>query len=194
MTSLVAAAKGGDIASLELLLLRHYNQLLGHVRSKLSDDDRRRRDAEDIVQQTHQRVFESMDTFRGTTPKEFCNWLYRICDNTLADSRRRQNSGKRSGYRRRVSFESNETIALWSDICDAPSPSRVAIEREERAQLEAALSKLTQEEFELIQMRYIDQKSSTEIAETTGMSRSSVTRKCMNTLHRIRNLIAEDPV
>ena len=191
--AMISAAKSGDTTSLELLLLRYYRQLLIHIKSQFSESDLMRGEAEDIVQQTHQQVFNGIDGFRGSTAREFCGWLYRICNNVLMDARRSQNSAKRSGHRTRLrlgsSSESSMCI-LWSDLSsDASTPSKIAISREEKEQLEHALRQLTTEEFEMIQMRYLEEKSSAEIAKTVGVSRSTVVRKCEATMIRMRQLV-----
>lgn len=195
VTEWIRSAKRGDETSLEMLLLWFYDQLLIHVRNKVSDHDLPRFDAEDIVQQTHQKIVHSIDGFRGTTPGEFFSWIQRIADNTLADNRKSHNSAKRSGYRKRFSLDQvdrdeSSMFLLWDALkSEDETPSSIAISKEEAEQLKQALRHLTDEEGELIQLRYIEQRSSQEVATRIGISGATVLRRCQATLTRIRRLL-----
>jgi len=189
----IAGAKSGDSHALELLLLRHYDPLVRFVNNRFGAADVRRAQAEDIVQQTHVRVFRSIHQFRGTTSNEFLSWIYKVCLSVLADYRRANNSAKRSGSRQRVELHgSNDSsfCMLWNDVqSDDATPSRIAISREEQEQLQTALEKLSDEEVDLITMRYVEQRTQVEIAEVVGVSRSTIAKKCEATLKRIQRII-----
>jgi len=130
---LVLAAISGDKASLDTLLLRNYDGLLVHIRRQMSSHDLRRFEAEDILQQTHQRVFMSIDQLRGTSMGEFNSWVFRISDNILRDLRRKYSSTRRSGQHGRVSLTPNDdslNVLLGTLADGTPSPSSIAMSKE----------------------------------------------------------------
>lgn len=189
----IEGAKRGDVASLEMLLLWNYDQIVRYVRQRFSPADAQRLDAEDIVQHSHQKVFESIDRFRGATDGEFVAWMRRICDTTLMDTRRNYNGSKRSGYRRRYSIDTvrvdgdSSITNIWHDVKTAhPSAVSQVISSEEEEQLGNAIAELPVDDRELIELRYVNQLSTQDIADALDVSVSTVFRRSREVIDRIR--------
>lgn len=120
--------------------------------------------AEDVTQEAFSRYFAAGP--QGT--EHALRWLYAVARNLCADQ-----------YRRPVS------VPLPDDL---PGPE---IPLEDIA-LRQALAELTDEEQELIMMRYVNQEPVGVIAAHLGMSRFAVYRRTAAALEKLRRALKED--
>src|SRR5215831_16745054 len=123
---LVGAAMAGEQAAFAALTERHRRELHVHCYRMLASFD----DADDAVQETFLRAWQSRDSFDGSTL--FRAWLYRIATNVCLDMRR---SGSRQ-VRAMISFTDIPWVQPYPDrlldeiaACDQ-EPEAVAVERE----------------------------------------------------------------
>jgi len=112
--------------------------------------------ASDIVQDTIIKGLESFPQFQGTTRQEFARWLRSILRNHLANVHETFSAQKRDVGRERRSQ------ATLIDPRQS-SPSGVALSREERERLDAALATLPDEARRVILLRHRDDQSFAEI-------------------------------
>ncbi|GAB4294482.1 MAG: sigma-70 family RNA polymerase sigma factor [Myxococcota bacterium] len=82
---LIVAAKGGDIAAFEALVVRHYKRAYNYA-VRISGGDKTL--AFDITQEAFVKAFVSIKTFKEGSP--FSTWLWRIVYNTFIDFVRRE--------------------------------------------------------------------------------------------------------
>ena len=81
---LVAAARRGDAAAMDLLLRRHYDRVHAVCRRIAGGT----RDADDAAQEAMIRVVRNLDRFDGRAA--FGTWVYRIATNTALDELRKR--------------------------------------------------------------------------------------------------------
>src|SRR5262245_14162617 len=102
---LVAAATGGDRASLERLLLAHYDRLAQRVASKLPPRLQATQAVEDILQLTFLQAFRDISRFEPRPDAGFGDWLAQIADNRLLDAIKHEVRAKRGGDLQRAPSE-----------------------------------------------------------------------------------------
>jgi RNA polymerase sigma-70 factor (ECF subfamily) len=163
---LVAGAKTGDARAFELLVERHE----GRIFSIAQRMTRNREDAEDVVQQSFQKVFIHLKKFEGKSL--FSTWLTRIAVNeALMLLRRRRGS-------REVPIAESSTEAgakLPLDFPDASrNPEDSCLQREQERILCAAVNELRPGLRKTIELREFGELSTGETAQVMGLSASAV--------------------
>jgi len=169
--ALTQQAKAGDFAALEALLLKYERQIFGVARRIVG----RQEDAEEVTQQTFVAVLEHLGEFRQES--QLRTWLLRIATNqALALLRKRarregvpydENSGAEpDSY---TGLPHPEFIAAWRE-----TPEELAIQRETRQHLDAALNALAEKYRVVFVLRDIEGISTRETAEMLGLSPEAV--------------------
>lgn len=167
---LVAAAKKNDQEALGTLCERYFPQVYRFMISRVAS----REDAEDLASEVCVRVVESLPKQRGFFPA----WLFRIARNLLADHYRRHGT-------RRDSLPMDDEIAARvpnkEDI-----DSKLLLDHE----LEEALNRLTQEQEEVIRLRFIEGYETAEIAEIQGRAPGAVRALQFRAIASLREFLA----
>lgn len=126
--------------------------------------------AEDAVQETFLKAYRSLDSFRGACSEK--TWLTRIAINTCRDMRR-------SGWFRRVDRHITPE--------DLPETGDSFQEADEEITL--ALMNLSRRCREIVLLRYYQQMSIEEVAETLGVSASTVSTQLNRARKKLRVLL-----
>lgn len=126
--------------------------------------------AEDAVQETFLKAYRSLDSFRGACSEK--TWLTRIAINTCRDMRR-------SGWFRRVDRHITPE--------DPPETGDSFQEADEEITL--ALMQLSRRCREIVLLRYYQQMSIEEVAETLGVSASTVSTQLKRARKKLRVLL-----
>ncbi len=135
------------------------------------------RDAEttdDLTAQVFERALVSIGSYRPDRAP-FAAWLFAIARNAVNDHLR----AKRR--RRWLSLE-----ALRDRASAEPQPEEVAIHGETRAELLAAVARLSDRERDLIALKFAAGLTNRRIAELTGLSESNVGVILYRTVRRLR--------
>lgn len=125
--------------------------------------------AEDAVQETFARYFAAPEGRRDRGGG--MGYLYTIARNLCADQYRRP-----------------PAEPLPADLPAPEDPDRTAAV----LALRQALAALSQEEQELILLRYVNQEPVSLIAAATGMSRFAVYRRTRGALEKLRRMLSEE--
>lgn len=137
--------------------------------------------AEDLAQETFVRAFTHLDSYR--TELKFSSWLFRIAHNAAIDHLRRRQPETLSleGDPNAASVE--EAAAGAIAIADASaSPLDALVARELGAQIEEAIAQLRPAYRSCVLLRYVEELSYEEIAETLDLPIGTVKTH----LHRAR--------
>lgn len=177
---LVEAARQGDAAAFRELVKRHQRRAYAVALGMVHDPD----DARDVCQEAFLKVHKNLATFEGEA--QFFTWLYRIVANLCIDLLRK---------RRGMKVEFDDTLA--NDDPDEAGispqrtgfdPARALADKELRAQIMAALDKLSPAHRSVLVMREVEGMSYQEMADMmkcsigTIMSRLFHARKKMQTM------------
>lgn len=152
---LVMRAKAGDASAFEQIYQRYAAAIFRYVYYRIGDIEL----AEDLQAEVFLRMYESLQRYedRGWP---ISAWLYRIAHDRTVDALRRQR------IRRHVPLET------WDAHCEGPE-QRVAdlLEYEE---LEHTLNDLTDEQRQVIQMRFMAELPIHEVARRMGRTEGAI--------------------
>jgi RNA polymerase sigma-70 factor (ECF subfamily) len=170
--ALVAAARAGDRAALETLILRYQPRVYRFGMRMCHDVE----DASDIVQDTLLAMARSVGDFRGES--SVSSWLFTIARRACMRKRRRSKFAP-------AQEESLESLGGDGEqhLNDpGPGPEQTAAGREIEAALTRALESLDPGQREVIVLRDVEGLSAPEVAEVLGISVGAVKTR----LHRAR--------
>ena len=144
---------------------------------------RRTREGErafDLTAETFAKAFEKRADFRGTSDEEAAGWLWSIARNELARYHRT----------RTVEMAAMRRVGL-----ERPAPSDeelrtvevLTAEEDVREHVELALGVLPPEQREVIRLRFVDELSYLEIAQTLGVSYDVVRARASRGLRTLKD-------
>ena len=131
--------------------------------------------AEDASQETFLRAFQHLDRYDSKRP--FATWLLAIAAHYCIDRLRRRRFPTFS-----IDEEDEDGPAFEIPDVDAPNPEREFVRREEKEKVQDLLASLDATDRAAIVMRYWNDASEIEIAESLGLTVSAVKSR----LHRAR--------
>jgi RNA polymerase sigma-70 factor, ECF subfamily len=153
-SGLIHASRAGDRQALGKLLDLYAACLRVAARQQLSPQLAARVGASDLVQETCLEACRHIDTFAGTTRREFSGWLEAIL-RTRVQMAVRDNLGRQKRDLRR---EQSLAVAGLSGVLSAndPSASTLAMQGEEILFLAEALEELSEDHRLAIRLRYLE--------------------------------------
>jgi RNA polymerase sigma factor (sigma-70 family) len=132
-------------------------------------------DAEDAAQDGFVKAWRALGRFRAGAP--FRPWLLSIVANEARN--RRRSAGRRANLTLRAATEGPSGDA-------APSPEAALLSAEQRAGLLAAVNELSDEQREVVSLRYFLGLSEHEVAEALGIPQGTVKSRTARALERLR--------
>jgi RNA polymerase sigma factor (sigma-70 family) len=166
---LMLAVRGGDLAALDALFVRHHGRLYGFL-ARLTGN---RATAEDLVQEVFLRVLRARERYHGDG--SFTAWLFRIARNVAAGE---------YGTRR-------ETMPLDDrvDVGAAESDPIGEMETaEDLARLERALLAVAPQHREVLLLRGVEDLSHREVGEVLGCTEGAARVRVHRALNALRNV------
>lgn len=118
--------------------------------------------AEDLTAQAFLRMLEALRNDRAWTVS-FSGWLYRIAHNLVIDYYRR------SGHSRHLDLDANTDAPAQGQGPDDVAERKLAHDR-----MRAALTRLTEEQAQVVTLRFLEEKSIAEVAGIIGKSEGAV--------------------
>ena len=165
---LVARTLEGDVRSYEELVSR-YERLVGRV---LYPYAKREISVEDLVQETFLKAYDKLETFNPDY--RFKTWLMTIANNLGVDTLRR----------RRETVEFNPDL---HGVSSSQGPEARIVDADRYRSLQEAILELPETYSVPLILRYTEEMSYAEIAETMGITTSAVKSR----LFRARNMLGE---
>jgi RNA polymerase sigma factor (sigma-70 family) len=132
-------------------------------------------DAEDAAQDGFVKAWRALGRFREGAP--FRPWLLSIVANEARN--RRRSAGRRANLMLRAATNEPSGDA-------APSPEAALLSAEQRATLLAAVNELSDEQREVVSLRYFLGLSEHEVAQTLGVPQGTVKSRTARALERLR--------
>jgi RNA polymerase sigma-70 factor, ECF subfamily len=183
---LVRRAVQGDADALQRLIVHYHGLLFTQVEKRMSTRVRRHVDADDVLQHAYIAAFRSIkdQTFDG--PAGFYKWLERLAIERQQSIERDLRRKKRDiGRDRHPDTAVNRppgstSYAPLLNILAAPgdTPSRYAAECEASAAVLSSLARLTDEQRDVVRMRFLEDLPIPEIAAAIGKSEPAVYMLC----------------
>jgi RNA polymerase sigma-70 factor (ECF subfamily) len=169
---LLNAARHGDAAALEALLVRYQPHLYRFGLRMCGNEE----DAGDVAQESLISMARSLRNFRGDS--SVSSWLYTIARRFCIKKRRRS----KFAPAREESLDAPGIDAAQQLADPAPSPEETATNRELQHALTRAIDRLETAQREVLVLRDIEGLSAPEVAKVLGISVDAVKSR----LHRAR--------
>ncbi len=167
LIQLLNRAKFNDSRALGTLCAHFYSKIYRFIYYRVNAVE----DAEDLTSEVCLRVVKSIHEQKGS----FYAWIFRIASNMITDH-----------YRRRVVRSNVESVGeSIEEMVDAGSRQSELIEQQE---LRQALRRLTEEQQEVIVLKFIEGYETDEIAGMLGKSAGAVRAIQFRALTALRNM------
>jgi RNA polymerase sigma-70 factor (ECF subfamily) len=177
--SLAYRIQQGNLHDLKILVERYHGPLLGYL-YRLTGGDRAL--AEDLVQEAFLRVLRSIHRYQY--PRRFKPWLYTIATNLGRDHY------KSLAYRQTVSM--SETTLDHMSGHTSGAPEVVVLAQDEAEAVRVVLLSLPEHQREAVILRYYQDLSLAEMAETLGVPVGTVKSRLSLGMKRLRLLLSEE--
>ncbi|PQJ29783.1 RNA polymerase subunit sigma [Rubritalea profundi] len=179
---LVQRAQSGDYRAFDQLVTRHRGKVYAMIVNMIHNDA----DAWDLAQDAFVKAWKALPKFEHRA--QFSTWLFRISHNVVYDWMRK----KKVMSEGELDDQMLDSSRIDSAAPTAPKiparPDEQLVQNERRAEIEKALSQLSDEHRETILLREVQGMEYTEIADImecskgTVMSRLFYARKKLQTL------------
>ncbi len=167
------------------LVRRNQKRIFRLLMSLLRDEDA----ADTLTQECFLRAYKKRDSFRGESSVD--TWLYRIAVNLARDYQR----SKRQGFWKRMFSATPETedeLPLLETVADGGSDAeRQLLAREEVEQVWYTVRRLSDNQREVFALRYAEELSLEEIAQTLDMQIGTVKSHLNRALTTVRKRLEE---
>jgi len=175
--AVLAGARAGDSAAWGAILDDLAGPLLGFSRGRGVED------AEDVVGETLLHVARGIDGFSGDE-QGFRSWVFTIAHRRVVDAQRRRS-------RRPVTpLSAEELVPLAEALHRAPDELAALVERlDADERLDALLAHLTDDQREVLVLRFAADLDATTVGELTGRTTNAVAAITRRALHRLHDVI-----
>jgi RNA polymerase sigma-70 factor (ECF subfamily) len=164
---LVARAQAGDTGAFNELVTRYRQRAFAMIYHMVRNDQ----DAWDLAQDGFVKAWKNIGRFRGQS--SFFTWLYRILMNVTIDWLRKKQIQSGTEFDDAVGLDHIAAGAATAPQVEM-APAAQMSDKEIRARIDAAISKLSPEHRAAITMRELDGLEYSEIAEQMGCSVGTV--------------------
>ena len=173
---LIERVRNGDQDAARTLYERYFDRIYNYVYARVG----RAEDAEDLAIVTMTRSLTRLDLFQDQGVA-FSSWVYRIAHNATIDHYRRQ------GKVTTVSLE-------YAPLSESADPSELAVEQLSNDDLRAALRDLTDEQQQVLILRFFQDLTAAQVAVILGKSVGAVQALQHRALGSLERVLQGRPV
>ncbi len=185
----VTAAQAGDRLALTKLLTTHHARLRARAEARMGAAMKAKTDPDDILQEVYLDVMRQIGQFKNRGPGSFLNWVYGILDHKLIDARRAAHYRVRD-IDREVPLGGAAADSYWNLLdniyAESSTPSRVIRREEALSALVSCLTGLSEAHRQVIQLRFLDGLSVSEVATRLGKSEAAISALTQRALKALR--------
>jgi len=179
LAELIAAAKQGDRAAVDELIVRHLPDLRAYVRLRAGPLVRAREGESDIVQSVVREVLHHVDRFQHGGDGAFRAWLFATALRKLVNKDAFHRAERRDAGRVDAAVDPGEEIDQLAAAYERfAAPSQAARSTEEIARIDRAFAELPEDYREVI-----------VLSRVVGLDRADVAREMNRSEASIRNLL-----
>jgi RNA polymerase sigma-70 factor (ECF subfamily) len=177
--ALMVRVAAGDEAAFRQLVERHQHAVVGTIAKMLGDPV----EAQDLAQLVFLRVWKSARRYQPTA--KFTTWLFTVARNLVFNETRRR------GRKREVSIEEREAAGVaHADASPAARPDQELLEGELRAEVDAAIAALPENQRLAVVLRRYENMPYEEIAAVLKTSVPSVKSLLFRARESLRQQLA----
>ncbi len=186
----VDEASKGDPLAVAKLLIKCHATLRTRAEARMNPALRAKLDPEDVLQEVYIDVFRQLERFEGRTPDSFLNWVLTILDSKIVDAARALHRQKRDMSREMQPPPAYRSKSYWNLLdqlyADSATPSRAARREEAVGALLACASRLSDSHRQVIQLRFLEGRSVSEVARRLGKSPAVIVARTRSALKALR--------
>ncbi len=172
---LIRRAKQGDQEALVILYERYRSSVFSYIFYRVSDQD----SAEDLTAEVFLRMLTKLDTYVQKS-RPILAWLYTIARNLVIDHYR--DNGKIN------CVPLDEALV----ISDNGHPGKIAQEHLDQECLANALEQLTEEQRQVIMLKFIEGRENHEVAEIMGKNERAIRSLQHRALLALQKVLEQD--
>ncbi len=172
-TKLLNRAKAFDAVALSTIYDRYESRIYSYIYHRVGDAQV----AEDLTAQVFLRMLEAIQN-ENAWRSSFSGWLYRIAHNLVIDYYRRQ---ARSTH---VSLDDAPTILAEND-----DPLQATERQLQQERLRRAINRLTDEQAQVVSLRFLEGLSIAEVARAIGKTEGAVKALQYRAIVSLRRLL-----
>jgi RNA polymerase sigma-70 factor (ECF subfamily) len=181
------AARAGSPEALGQALEAYRRYLLLVAQRNLDPQLQAKGGASDLVQETFLEAQHDFGQFHGTTEEELLAWLRRLLLNNLSNFARRYRDTDKRAVARELALPSDGSTAGTGGVAGPdPTPSAMAMEREQAQALQRALTRLPAEYRRVIELRYQEGKSFEDIGRLLNKTPDAARKLWSRAMERLR--------
>ena len=194
---LLVGAEAGDDDAVNDLLDRHREAVRRLVQMRLDRQIRQRVAVSDVVQDVLISAHRRLQDYLKSPAMPFHLWIRQIAKDRIIDAHRRHRvSAKRSVDRERPlvvpAGMHGSTMELAAHLCDGElTPAAIATQREMVRRVTEVISKLSEQESEIIMMRHYEHLSNQEAAQALELSEPAAGMRYLRALRKLRSLLQD---
>ena len=156
LPKIIAQAQRGDAGAFGELYAKYAGPILRYLYVRVRDQE----GAQDLTQEVFVRVIKGIGGFEYRGEKSFLGWLYTIANNVLIGQARRK---------RAISTPLDENIELVD-----PRGQDEVLSIYDRVELQQAISQLTQDQQQVLTLKFFADMTNNEIATAIGRTEGAV--------------------
>jgi RNA polymerase sigma-70 factor (ECF subfamily) len=171
---IIARAKAGDAGAFGELYTRYAGLILRYLYVRVHEQE----GAQDLTQEVFVRVIKGIGGFEYRGEKSFLGWLYTIAGNVLIGQARRK---------RAISTPLDESI----EIVD-PHGQDAVHSIFDRVALEQAIAQLTEDQQQVLTLKFFADMTNQEIATVIGRTEGAVKALQHRALHALQQILERE--
>ena len=174
---LIELAKQGDSSAFGILYKMYFTPVFRYIYFRVKD----KKTAEDLVQSVFLKAYESISGFREQG-KDPLAYFFTIARNAVIDYWRKK---------KEILMEGNEEIL--DKVRDTEASPLEFIEKGDKAAvLKEAIKNLTDDQQEIINLKFISDLSNAEISKITGKNEDAIRQLQSRALKNLREILKEN--
>jgi RNA polymerase sigma-70 factor (ECF subfamily) len=174
LPKIIAQAQMGDPGAFGEIYGKYAGLILRYLYARLHDQE----GAQDLTQEVFVRVIKGIGGFEYRGEKSFLGWLYTIANNVLIGQARRK---------RAISTPLDESI----EVVD-PRGQEEVLSIYDRVSLQQAISQLTQDQQQVLTLKFFADMTNNEIATTIGRTEGAVKALQHRALQSLQQILARE--
>jgi RNA polymerase sigma-70 factor (ECF subfamily) len=171
---IIARAKAGDAGAFGELYTRYAGLILRYLYVRVHEQE----GAQDLTQEVFVRVIKGIGGFEYRGEKSFLGWLYTIAGNVLIGQARRK---------RAISTPLDESLELVD-----PRGQEDVHSIFDRVALEQAIAQLTEDQQQVLTLKFFADMTNQEIASAIGRSEGAVKALQHRALHALQQILERE--
>jgi RNA polymerase sigma-70 factor (ECF subfamily) len=186
---LLSEIVAGRPDAFDRLFDRHRERLLGVVKQRISPSLQARVDPSDVVQDAYIEASRRLQDYLNRRPMPFHLWLRKTVQQRLTKITEHHAAARRSNEREEPLPNRSSLLLARRLVGVVPSASREASRRERASRVREALQRLSDEEREILLLRYLEQFSDQEIGFLLEIDSTTAGRRIGRALLRLGRIL-----